>query len=506
MPNSAGLYLGYDFVDLIIMGETKGVPRILKTARTFLYEDIPPDAPKDRTKALAVAVKKALDSIKIPVGSVNFSLPQEEVMIRHFRMPYLPESERSSGVKFEAQRYLPFKIEETISDFYITGESKQERSLDIFFAAVNKDAMNKSVSLLAETGAKANIIDIASIALLRLLSYCRKLKTDQTIVVVYVEKNIRGSVIIVKEKSVYLSREVNPSASKAVFFENILNNIKLSVDYYKRETKEVIVSEILLCGDGELSELKIYLKENIETVPLDIAEITAEIEGLNDLSRKQLIAIGLAMASLEKPRPKINLLGTAPKGASKADLKEYKPVIIEGAALFVILAMLQFLGGLGVSAERKKLDALKTRKAGILKNINPDTPQEQLLGKEGDLQRQVAFMRELVGENRLYVTKKLNALGGLLPDGAWVESFAFDDELGRERRFSVKGMIYSAEQNEGQKADKMLADMKASADFREGFEDVTLSSFTKTSVDGRDVMSFVIECNSKPLNSSGLME
>ena len=507
MPNSAGLYLGYDFVDLILLSNGKGVSKIVKNIRAFLNEDASPTAPKDRAQALSAAVKKAFDSAKTAIGPVNFSLPQEEIMIRHFKMPYLPESERASGVKFEAQRYLPFKMEETISDFYITEESKQERAMDTFFVAVNKDAMNKNISLLKEAGVKVNIVDIASIALLRVLSYCKKLKTDQAVVVIYVEKNIRGSVIIAKDRGAYLSREVNPSASKAVFFENILNNIKLSVDYYKRETKEVLVSEILLCGDGELSELQIYLKENIEAIPLEIIELAAEIEGLNDLSRKQLIAIGLAMASFEKPKPRINLLAETSAGASSKDLiKEYKPLIIEGVALFVVLTLLQFLGSLSLNAEKKKTLALKTQKAGILRGVNPDSSQEELLNMETTMQSQVNFMKTLAGANRLYVTKKLNVLGKLIPDGAWVESFSFVDEVEKRRELVIAGMIYSAQKNEAEKADKMLADMKASQDFREGLDDIKLSSLTKTAVEGKDAMSFLVECSSKPLNSSGLME
>lgn len=506
MPNSAGLYIGYDFVDLVVLGDGKGVPKIVKNARAFLYEGSASDAQKDKTQALASAVKKVFGAAKISAGPVNFSLPQEEVMIRRFRMPYLPEAERASGVKFEAQRYLPFKTEETMSDFYITEESKQGRTMEAFFVAVNKEVMNKQLSLLKEAEVKVNIVDIASVALLRVLAYCKKLKGDQTVVVVYMEKNVKGSVIIAKDKGVYLSREVNPSTSKAVFFENILNNIKLSVDYYKRETKEVLVNEILICGDGELSELEIYLKENMENTPLQIVELAAEIEGLNDLSKKQLIAVGLAIASFEKPRPKINLLSGISKGVPTTDISEFKPVIIEAVALFVILALLQILGNVTVNSARKKASQLKSQKAAILKDINPDSSQEELLTMESSMTAQLNFLKGLVGEDRFFMTQKLNVLGKLLPQGAWVESLEFSDEISKARTLNIKGVIYSEEKKEADKADKMFADMKASKDFCAGLEDIKLSSLTKTSVYDKDAMSFLIECSSKPLKSAGVLD
>jgi Tfp pilus assembly PilM family ATPase len=506
MANFTGLYLGLDFIDLVVIDETKGVFKVVNSNRIMLYDEPLLELDKrDKVAAMSIAVKKVLEATRGNIGPINFGLPQEETMVRHFRMPYLPEAERSSAVKFEAQKYLPFKIDDTISDFYIKEESKHERIMDAIFVAVNKEAMKKYLGLFKESGIKLNIVGVAPIALLRLISQYTTFAEGQTQVVVYIEKNIKGGVIISKDKNVYLSREVSASSSKGAFFENILNNIRLSVDYYKRETKEVTISEILICGDGELTQLQAHLKESVGNIPVNIFQLTDELGGLNETSRKQLMAIGLAMASLDKPRPRINLLTQLPTAVVSKGFKEYRPLIIEGVALLLVLAMLKISGNIMLDLAKKKVTTLKAQKAAIIKGISPDTPQEELRNMEKRIGSQIGFLNDLAGENRFFLTKKLNRLGSVLPPGAWVESFQFADEVDRTRKLGINGLIYSSQKNEETAiANKILVNMKGVEDFYSNFEDIKLGSLERAVAYEKEVLSFSVECTGKPLQSSGI--
>ncbi|MBI4335567.1 MAG: pilus assembly protein PilM, partial [Candidatus Omnitrophica bacterium] len=433
MSNVFGLYAGIDFVDLVVMGGQKERLKIIKSVRTFLYDEAAPPEEKDKAGYLPAAVKKAVSSAALRVGPVNFCLPQNEIMVRHFKMPYLPEAERQHAVRFEAQKYIPFKADDTISDFYIMEESPQDRFMVAFFAAVNKAVVEKSMSALTGSGLRLHIADIIPLTLLRLLAYCKKLDAEESTVVIYAERDQRATVIIAKDEAVYLAREVSPSASRTAFYENVLNNIKLSVDYYKRETKEVVLKRILICGEADALNLQAYLKENIETTPVEIFSFDNEIEGLSDLSRKQLIAIGLAMASFEKPGPKINLINPAMAAGSLTRVEQYRPVIIEGVAFFIVLMMLQFAGNYLLTQVKKKANEAKTEKAGSAAGITQEVSQDALLAMEGRMLSNAEFLRDIVGEKRLYLIKKLNCLGKFFPEGAWIESLEFTDDIDRSR-------------------------------------------------------------------------
>ena len=500
MAYSVGLYLGVDFVDLVTLGGSKETPKIIKSSRTAIFEEASPTGQKDRMTSIAPAIKKAFETGGVKIKSVNFAMPQDEVIVRRFSMPYLPVEERPNAVRFEAQKYLPFKLDDTISDFYVSAESKTARGMDVIFVAVNKQVIEKYTGLFKELKIGITNIDIIPIALLRLLLACKRINTEQTTVVVYVEKNSRGSVIIIKERNVYLVRELSLLASKEAFLENILNNIRLSIDYFKRETKEVGVSKIIICGDLGLQELELYLKENITSAQIETFNLKDEIDGLGELSRKQIIAIGLAMASLEKAAPKINLISRLPAGALPTGVMEYRPLVIEGVALFLILAMLQLIMNINLAQAKKKMAQVKAERMTILKGA--DFSQTELSAMESTTKSQIEFLKNLVGEKRLFLTEKLSSIGRLLPEGTWIESLQFRDEIDNARKLNVSGMIYSRDKNETAVANKILNDMKGLRDFSSGFEDIKLTSLERTALYSSEVLAFSIECSGQPLRSS----
>lgn len=502
MARSAGIYLGIDFVDLVLVETSKEKPRVIKSIRNMLYVDAetPPATQEDKLALIAKAIEKTLQTPAIKINSLNFSIPQDESIIRRFKMQYLPIEERTNAVKFEAQKYLPFKIDDTISDFYIVEESKDTKAMDALFVAVNKQTMERYKGLFKELKVKLNIIDIMPMALLRFLSACKKIKEGRSQLVVYVEKDARGSIIITQNNNPYLVREVGLSASRETFFENILNNLRLSVDYFKRETKEIGVEKILLCGEGHLSELETFLKENIAATEIEIFELNDEMGGLNDLSKKQIVAIGLAMASFEKPRPKINLTSQFPQLDISKIVIEYKPLLIESGVIVLIFILLQILLSVNLGGAKRNLVNIKSQRPAI-KDIDADIPLDVLTNAEKGVKSRLEFFKNLVGENRLFLTRKLNYLGRLLPEGAWIESFQFSDEVDRSRGLKIEGMIYSAEKNETAIANKILTDMKQAQDFSFGFDEIKIGGLRKTSAYDKEVLAFSIECSGKPISS-----
>jgi len=501
----AAIYFGVDFVDLIILGGSKAKPKVIKSARAPIYTGPSDAGQKDKIALFPPAIKKAFEMSGIKTKAVNFGLPQDEVIVRRFRMPYLPDAERSNAVQFEAQKYLPFKLDNTISDFCVTKESKPQKSMDVLFVAASKQVMTKYETLFKELKIGLSIIDTVSTALLRILSACNKIKEDKTTVVVYAEKNSRGSIAIIRGGNIYLVRELGALTSKDTFLENILNNVRVSIDYYKRETKEVGINNILICGDVGLKELEAYLKENIASTPIETFSLKDEIDGLSEISKKQMIAIGLAMASFEKPSPGINLAISAPKGAVAKGLMQYKPLVIEGVAFFLALALLQVFMSMNLQGYKKRKAQLRAERMTIASGVNPDISHMQLGSIEDENRLRAGFFKSLAGEDRMFLTRKLNNLGRLLPKGGWIRAFQFTDEINKARNLNIRGIIYSQDRNEPILANKMLVDMKALKDFYFGFKDIKLSSLRREPFYTQEVLAFSVDCVGQPLDSSGVL-
>jgi len=349
-------------------------------------------------------------------------------------------------------------------------------------------------------------LDVIPVALLRIMGKSNILPADKTRVVIYLEKDMRGSVIIVKERDVYLVREIGASASKDTFLNSILNNLRLSIDYFKRETKEVEVSDIIICTDSKVSELESFLKENITSAKIETFNITDEIEGISELGKKQTIATGLAMGSFEKQGPKVNLSDQMPGRVVNFGFNEYKPLAIEGVAVILLLALINIIGNVSLTSANKKVNEIKTQKASMVKGVGSESTGEELLNLESKLIAQFNFLGNIVGEKKVLLTNKLNILSAIMPEGAWVESLNFKDEIDKERSCAVIGVIYSQGKNETEIANKIVADMKASREFSSGFNDIKLESVGRTIAYDKDVLSFTILCSGPAVSSAGVLE
>lgn len=98
---------------------------------------------------------------------VYSAVPAGQAILRTTVLPFKSERKIKEVVRFEAERYLPFAVEEAVVDFYIIGPGKD--GMRIMLVTVRKEFIEKHLSLLRELGTEPEIIDLDSMALLNLL-------------------------------------------------------------------------------------------------------------------------------------------------------------------------------------------------------------------------------------------------------------------------------------------------------------------------------------------------
>ena len=102
---------------------------------------------------------------------VNIGVSGPSTVIRYISFPKMSEVELKRALKFEAQKHLPFAVEEINLDGYILQEGLPDNKMLVLVAAVKKDLIAQRLKLIEEAGLKANIIDIDSLALVNAFSF-----------------------------------------------------------------------------------------------------------------------------------------------------------------------------------------------------------------------------------------------------------------------------------------------------------------------------------------------
>lgn len=154
MQPSIGLDIGTSSVKLIqLLGQDHG----FKIVR-FGAEPI-----KNRNRE--EAIKKILTENNIFAKSVNTSVSGQGVVLRYTQMPRMALEDLRSSIILEADKYIPFPIEEVYIDCHIIKESPKDNKMLVLVAAAKKDLIEQRISLLAKVGLTPEVISIDSVAL-----------------------------------------------------------------------------------------------------------------------------------------------------------------------------------------------------------------------------------------------------------------------------------------------------------------------------------------------------
>jgi len=312
--------------------------------------------------ALIRIIRDSVQKIKgkrIETDYVIASLPEEQAFLQVIEMPRLEEQELKEAVKYEAENYIPFPVEEVYLDFQVVGPaSGNQDSLDVLIGALPKNTVDSYVEVIKKAGLKPFVLEIESQATARAL--IKKHQTSNPILIVdfgatrtsfivFSGSSLRSTLsipvcgnvfteIIVKKlgvsfedaekikikygldrvEDVNIKNGAGKKIKKGKIFEiltpcltDLVEQIKKYLSYYRTHAKDghlspgnAIVKKILLCGGGATMKRFPEFLESEFKIPVELGnpwtnilpEPLKEIPGISfEESLKYTTSLGLAL-------------------------------------------------------------------------------------------------------------------------------------------------------------------------------------------------------------------
>lgn len=129
----------------------------------------PPGGLDSETEAdlveIATVIKKLLTETKISSRNVIAALPEAEVVSKLLTFPKMKEEELMGALKFEAEAFIPFPLEEANLDFQIIAEDKKETT--VMLAAAPKKLISKYLKIFSLSGIVPQALETEMMALVR---------------------------------------------------------------------------------------------------------------------------------------------------------------------------------------------------------------------------------------------------------------------------------------------------------------------------------------------------
>ncbi|MGH7487113.1 MAG: type IV pilus biogenesis protein PilM, partial [bacterium] len=164
--NLVGLDIGSSGVKLVELKQAKAGSFKLVSAGV---ETLSPEAIVDGAimdSSLVVEAINRLDAV-LNVKNDNYgtSLSGHSVIIKKINLPKMTESELAESIRWEAEQYVPFDINDVNLDYVPLTQPGTGDNVEVILVAVKKEKINDYTSVISQTGKMPVLVDVDAFAL-----------------------------------------------------------------------------------------------------------------------------------------------------------------------------------------------------------------------------------------------------------------------------------------------------------------------------------------------------
>lgn len=327
-------------IEAVKLKKTMGKIKLESYARVELEPKIVEDGIIYKKDALIKAIRKLLQNAQpkpIKNKYVILSLPESRVFTHIFRLPAgLDKEQIKEAIQYQAEEVIPLSLGQVDYTYQIITTDKKYQ--EVFYAACDKKIISDYQEVLEKSGLVPYIFEFESAALARSLvrgnpfegALIADIGARTTIISIFDHNGIRWSINIPMAGNKFaqlISRKLkipveiaedlkranglDPQIEKGKIleilkpaFEEILAEIKKSINYYEKKIKYNITNIVLCGGSAQMPQIKEYFKSKLKREveigdPLDGIDYDEKIFKAKN-SVIYATVMGLALRTIEK--------------------------------------------------------------------------------------------------------------------------------------------------------------------------------------------------------------
>ncbi len=291
-----GLDIGTRLIKALELSSENGTSRITK----LHFTEIDPPATSENT---AKALAKLSETFKPDTTDVNISLSAPSAIVRFINMPKMKEEDLRNSLNFEAEKYIPFNINEVFIDACILdGPVDEKNQMRVLLAAAKKDAVNSRIEMLKQAGFSVAVIDVDSFACFNAFRNSSGTSDESKSIALLNIGYTHTNVVIARGAEPFFTRDIQiaslgiakllsqafqaeekdsdkfifaPGEKEAQVLDaarpalgNLVDELRLSFGYYENQHGRSIDEIYISGGAARLPGILNYLEENFGVKPV----------------------------------------------------------------------------------------------------------------------------------------------------------------------------------------------------------------------------------------------
>ena len=167
--NLLGLDIGSGSIKILQLKETKGKLKAERFGMKALPAEMIVDGAIMDGLGVVTAIKELAGEQKLKNKNVALSISGTSVIVKKIAFPPMAEEELEKQIKFEAEQYIPFDINDVYLDFHILTQDGQlpqgQAEMEVLLVATKKDKLNDYANAVREAGLTPKVVDVDAFAI-----------------------------------------------------------------------------------------------------------------------------------------------------------------------------------------------------------------------------------------------------------------------------------------------------------------------------------------------------
>jgi len=289
------------------------------------------------------------------------SIPTSRAVIREIALPLKNLKKLEKIIKYQAEPYIPWPIEETLVDFL-----PAEAGEPILVMAVPKSILAEHLAVLTAASLESNLVTLEDTALFHLFNYLCPEKKDQPTAIAHLREGETVIQIVYRQKPV-LMRVVLDGASDFRF-------LKESLALYRMRKPDLPVAEILVTGAQAVETGLTQKIEALTGISTSLWKPLAYIKnmppGISDHEHAELsVPLALAVGPMHAMPKALDLRKEEFSLQTPFELKNV--VVYAMGALILLMGLLTYNTHHRLSLWQKQYQMINAQLANTLKETFP---------------------------------------------------------------------------------------------------------------------------------------
>jgi len=200
--------------------------------------------------AITEAIQQAVREAGIKTKMVATAVAGHSVIVKKISLPMMSREELEESIRWEAEQYIPFDINEVNLDFQILDTGDGEGQMDVLLVAAKKDLIDDYVQVITDSGLQPIVLDVAAFAVENTFTQNYDLGADEVVALVNVGSQV-VNINIVSEGVPAFTRDISTGGN--AYTEEIQKALSVSWEEAERiklgggtteESQDVVPQEV----------------------------------------------------------------------------------------------------------------------------------------------------------------------------------------------------------------------------------------------------------------------